>query len=65
MMASNVYVIAREMGEDYLLLSMDGAVLGFGSQFEAEDYADELDEEGEFVAIPYDPAMGDMIWIVS
>lgn len=58
----SMYVIAQKQGDGYLLLSINtsggGAVLAFESPQDAEDYADDIDEPGEFVAIPYEDSMG-------
>lgn len=61
---SNLYVIAQQYEDGFLLLSMDEGVIAFDGQMAAEDYADDLDEPGEFITIPYDPSMGPMILTV-
>jgi hypothetical protein len=55
---STLHVVARESGDEYMLVSMDGGVLAFDSKHVAEDFIDKLDEDGEFVVLDYDLAMG-------
>lgn len=60
----NLYVIAQEHHDGYLVLTVGTTVLAFEDAFDAEDYADTLDESGEFVAIAYDPTMGPCMVVV-
>ena len=57
----NMYVIAQVHEDGYLLLTVAEGVLAFEHEHDAEDFADQLDEPGEFVALVYDPSMGPMV----
>lgn len=59
----SLYVIAQQHEDGFLLLSTEGGVLAFEGQQAAEDYADTLDEPGEFVALSYEDSMGPA-WVV-
>lgn len=61
----SLYVIAQSHGDGFLVLTTGAAVFAFETEFDAEDFADTLDEPGEFVAIHYDPSMGPMMVVVS
>jgi hypothetical protein len=61
---SALHVVAREEGDEYMLVSMDGGVLAFESKHVAEDFIDQMDEDGEFVVLDYDLAMGPCVVIV-
>ena len=56
-----MWVIAQEHEDGYLILNLGEGVICFESQRDAEDFSDELDEPGEFIAIQYDPSMGPAI----
>jgi len=57
----SMYVVAQVQGDGFLLLTLDHGVVAFVSRVDAEDFADALDEPGEFVAIPYEDSMGPMV----
>lgn len=61
---SALYVIARDEGDEYKILSMEGGVIAFENKFIAEDFSDKLDEPGEFVVLDYDLAMGPCVVVV-
>ena len=58
---SQLYVVARDQGEDYMLISIEGGVLAFEGKHVAEDFSDRLDMDGEFVVLPYEATMGPMV----
>jgi hypothetical protein len=60
----SLYVIGAREGDGFLLLSIDGGVMAFETKHAAEDYADGLDEPGEFCAIPYADSMGPCVVII-
>jgi hypothetical protein len=50
--------IINEQDKDALaFLSMDRMALGFDSKVQAEDFADDLDEPGEWAACPIPPGI--------
>lgn len=55
------YVMAQVHEDGYLLFSLAEGVVAFETKEAAEDFADEVDEPGEFIAIPYDSSMGPMV----
>jgi hypothetical protein len=56
-----MYVIAQAHEDGFLLLTMDQGVIAFEDKYAAEDFMDEIDEPGEFEAIPYESSMGPMV----
>ena len=47
-----MYAVGKRDGDGFLLVSFDGmGVVGFESKFDAEDFADTLDLDGEFEAV--------------
>lgn len=64
-MRSDLFVIAQPHEDGYLILTGgDSGVFAFETKEAAEDFADGLDEPGEFEAIEYDLSMGPCVVVI-
>jgi hypothetical protein len=58
------YAVGKRDGTDLLVLSSGPDVLAFESKHEAEDFIDNLDEDGEWIAVPIDEHNGEHFVVV-